>query len=171
MIIPGNTAATIFDHLPQFEITPNMFGNSTSNKSNIYERGWIKFDRENFVQDYLSIYWEYLLKIDKPNVDNSNQMYLEKINILLENYALLKRIDKQKLRFKSKPWINLGLQKSIWIKNKLLPKFINAKDLIMKEETHIEYKNYRHLICTPKKKIKQAYYNKYFETHGKELNS
>ena len=33
----GNLTATISDHLPQFAITPNMFGNIPGNKSNIYE--------------------------------------------------------------------------------------------------------------------------------------
>ena len=37
-IIPGNLTATISDHLPQFSIIPNMFGNIPGNKSNIYER-------------------------------------------------------------------------------------------------------------------------------------
>ena len=59
---------------------------------------------------------EGLLKIDELNVENSTQLYLENINILLDTYALLKRIDKYKLRFKSKPWITLELQKSISVK-------------------------------------------------------
>ena len=42
--------------------------------------------------------------------------------MLLDTYALLK------LKFKCKPWINLGLQKSISVKNKLLTKSINKKD-------------------------------------------
>ena len=37
-IIPGNLTANISDHLPQFSIVPNMFGNISGNKSNIYER-------------------------------------------------------------------------------------------------------------------------------------
>ena len=36
-IISGNLMATISDHLPQFAIIPNMFGNILGNKSNIYE--------------------------------------------------------------------------------------------------------------------------------------
>ena len=119
-IISGNLTATISDHLPQFAIVPNMFGHTASNKSNIYERNWSKFDRQNFILDYFSIDWEDLLKIDELNIDNSTQTYLEKINILLDTYAPLKRIDKYKLRFKSKPWITLGLQKSISLKSKLL---------------------------------------------------
>ena len=118
--ISGNSTATISHHLPQFAIIPNMFGNTASKKSNIYERDWSKSDREKFILDYFSIHWEDLIKIDELNVDNSTQTYLENINILFDTYAPLKRIDKCKLRFKSKPWITLGLQKSISVKNKLL---------------------------------------------------
>ena len=56
-------------------------------------------------------------------------MYLEKISIMLDAYAPVKRIDKYKLSLQSKPWITLGLQKWIPAKNKLLTKFINTKDL------------------------------------------
>ena len=45
-IISGNLTATISDHLPQFSIIPNMFGNIPRNKSNIYEGDWSKFDRK-----------------------------------------------------------------------------------------------------------------------------
>ena len=82
-----------------------MFGNILGNKSNIYERDWSKFDQENFILDYFSVDWEDLLKIDDLNADNSTNIYLDKINILLDTYALLKRINKYKLKFKSKPWI------------------------------------------------------------------
>ena len=51
-------------------------------------------------------------------------MYLDKINnMLLDTYALLKRTNKYKLKFKYKPWITLDLQKPISVKNKLLKKF------------------------------------------------
>ena len=44
-----NLTTTISDHLPQFSIIPNMFGKLPGNKTNIYERDWSKFDRENFL--------------------------------------------------------------------------------------------------------------------------
>ena len=47
-------------------------------------------------------------------------MYLDKIIMLLDTYVPLKRIDKYKMKFKPKPWINLSLQKSLCVKNKLL---------------------------------------------------
>ena len=43
-IISGNFTATISDPFPQFVIIPNMFGNTKSNRSNIYERHWSRFD-------------------------------------------------------------------------------------------------------------------------------
>ena len=117
-IISGNLTATSSDHLSQFSIIPNMFGNISGNKYNIYERHWSKFDSENFILDYFSVDWEDLLKIDELNADSSSRMYLDKINMLSDTYAPLKRINEYKLKFKSKAWITLGLRKSVSVKNK-----------------------------------------------------
>ena len=54
--------------------------------------------------------------------------------MLLDTYVPHKRINKYRLKFQSKPWITLGLQKSVSVKNKLLTNFINKKDPIRKEE-------------------------------------
>ena len=140
-----------------------MFGKTPDNKSNIYERDWSKFDRENFILDYFSVEWEDLLKIDELNADKSTKKFLDKINMLLDTYAPLERIKKYNLKCNFKPWITLGLQKSISVKNKLLTNFINKKDPILKEECHTNYKKYRNLLSTLMKKSKQAYYDRYFE--------
>ena len=70
------------------------------------------------------------MKNDELNADNSTRMYLDKINMLLDTYAPLNRINKYKLKFKSKPWITLDLQNSIYVKNKLLKSFINEDPLL-----------------------------------------
>ena len=72
-----------------------MFGNISGNKSNIYERDWSKFDRENFILDYFSVDWEDLLKINELNVDNSTKIYLHKILMLLDTYAPLKNANRR----------------------------------------------------------------------------
>ena len=162
---------TISDHLPQFSVIPNMFGNIPGNASNIYKREWSKFDRESFILDYFSVEWDDLLKTDELNADKSTKNFLEKINMLLDTYAPLKRVKKYKLKFKSKPWITLGLQKSISVKNKLLTNFINKKDPILKEECHTNYKKYRNLLSTLMKKSKQAYYDKQFEKNWKNIKN
>ena len=73
-IISGNLITTISNHLSQFAIIPNMFGNIFNNKSNIYRRGWSRFDLENFVVDYFSVDWEDMLKVHEVNVDISTKI-------------------------------------------------------------------------------------------------
>ena len=75
------------------------------------------------------------------------------------------------MKLKSKPWITLGLQKSISVKNKLLTNFIIKKDPILKEECHTNYKKYRNLLSTLMKKSKQAFYDRYFEKNWKNIKN
>ena len=89
----------------------------------------------------------------------------------LDTYALLKKINKYNLKFKSKPLITLGLQKSVSVKNKLLANFINKKDPILKEEFYTNYQKYRNLLFTLMKKSKQAYYDKYFERNCNNIKN
>ena len=49
---------------------------------------------ENFILDYFSTDLEDLLKIDKLNADNSTKKFLDKINMLLDTFAPLKRVYK-----------------------------------------------------------------------------
>ena len=74
--------------------------------------------------------------------------------MLLDTYAPLKRVNKYKLQFKSRPWITLGLQKAISGKNKLRNNFINKEDPILKEKCQTNYKKYRNLLSTLMKKSK-----------------
>ena len=115
-----------------------------------------------------------MLTIDKQNVDNSTKIYLDTINMLLDTYAPVKRINKCKLKFKSKPWITLGLQKTISLKKNLVVNFINKKDIgsfYLKGEFHIDYKKYRNLISTLIKRRIQAYFDKYFEANWNNIKN
>ena len=75
-------------------------GNLTSNKSNVFERNWSKFNQENFILDYFDIDWSNPLNFNEKNAD------LTKINLL---NAIKKKIIKYKLKFKTKPWITFGI--------------------------------------------------------------
>ena len=143
--------STISDHLPQFMIVPNAFSSLhhpplpppplPSNKANVFERDWSKFDEENFILDYFSIDRDVAIKLDEQNVNYSTEIFFHKINSLLSNYASLKKINKYKLKFRSKTWITTGLQKSISVKNKFMTNFIIKKDPAKKPELHFQYKN------------------------------
>ena len=75
----------------------------------------------------------------------------------------LEELISKSLDSKKKPWITSGIQKSIYIKNKLLKKFINKKDPQIKAVFHEQYTTYRNLPSTLMKQSKQIYYTKYFE--------
>ena len=89
--------------------------------------------------------------------------------MFLDTYA--PQINKYKLKFNSKPWITLGLQKSIFVKNILLINFINMKDPILKEEFHTNYKKYRKLLSMLMKNSKSASYDKYFEKNQNNIKN
>ena len=76
---------------------------------------------------------------------------------------LLKRLNKHKLKFKSRLGITLDFQKSISVKSKLLTDFINGNDTILKKELNTDYEKYRNLLSALTKKSAQAYYDQYFE--------
>ena len=69
-------------------------------------------------------------------------------------YAPVKKISKQKLNFRYKAWRILGLQKSISIKNHLLTKCIKFKDVNLKTEAQIKYKQCRDLLSALMKESK-----------------
>ena len=77
---------------------------------------------------------------------NYLSVFLAKFNSILDMYAPFKKIFKQKLNFRNKPWITLVLQKSISIKNHLLIKYIKLKDATLKADTQIKWKGIKKLI-------------------------
>lgn len=85
--ISGYLTSAISDHLPQCIIDPMMFWNPLSNET--FERHWSNFDQENFIIDYFSIGWNEALKIDKQYVNYSSEVSLNKVSLLLDNYAPL----------------------------------------------------------------------------------
>ena len=89
----------------------------------------------------------------------------------MDVHAPLKKVNKYKLKFKSKPWISPALQISVSIKNNLLKKFISAKDPQVKERYHKEYKDYRNMLSAIFKQSKTNYYNTYFEANWNSIKN
>ena len=148
-----------------------IFSTPLSTKLNICENEWSKFDQENFIIDYRSVNWENLIKANCRNVDQSLASFPAKFNSILDLYASLRKISKQKLKFRNKPWITLGLQKSISITSHLLTKHIKLKDVTLKHETQIKYKQYGNLLSTSMKESKKSYLTNYFQNNVNDLKS
>ena len=161
-IISGNICASISDHLPQFCLIPNIYANSIPSKSNVYERNWSDFNKENFILDFFAADWTTALNVGYEDVNYSFECFLKMFNVLLDKYAPFKKVTKQQIKFKSKPWITAALQKSIEIKNVFFTKYIKSKHQNIKDIFHDKYKRYRNLLSTLLKQSKKNYYNDYF---------
>ena len=101
-IISGNITATISDHLPQFSFVTSILSNPSTQKSNYYERDWSKFKQENFILDYFDKDWDELLQIDQQNINLTMDSFLNNINTILDVHAPLIKVNKYKLKFKTK---------------------------------------------------------------------
>ena len=102
-VVSGNITTTISDHLPQFLFAPNVLSKNSCQKSNIYERDWSKFIQTDFLLDYFDKHWSDVLQLDQQDVNLSIESFLDNMNSLLDEHTPLKRINKYKLKFKSKP--------------------------------------------------------------------
>ena len=94
--------------------------------------------------------------------------FLTKFNSILDFYASLKKISKQKLKFRNKPWITLDLQKSI---KKFPLKPTQTKRCYFENEAQIQYKQYRNLLSTLMKESKISDFTNYFQNNLNDLKS
>ena len=70
---------------------PNILSNPSYNRSNIFERGWSKFNKENFILDYFEKNWSDILQLDQQNVDLSIESFLNNMNSIVPRLYLLLR--------------------------------------------------------------------------------
>ena len=113
--ISGNLTYTIFDHLRQFLIKSSIFSDSSSSKSNIYERSWSNFNKEEFILDCFEKDWDLILNEEKNDVNHSCENFLLNINGLLDKHAPFEIVRKYQLKLKTKPWITKAIHKSILV--------------------------------------------------------
>ena len=88
--ISGNLTSTVSDRLPQFIVLPVFFSNAPPPKYNIYRHDWKKFDEEKFMFEFNCQDWDNNLVLDKENVNERIDNYLQNLNNLLEKHAPLK---------------------------------------------------------------------------------
>ena len=112
-----------------FLISPHILSNAPNKKTNIIERDWSTLNHEELIQDFFSVDWSYTSKLQNNKIDSSFQYFFESLNNMFDKLAPFKKINKHKLKFKTKPWITIALQKSISIKNKTVKNYIKRKDL------------------------------------------
>lgn len=79
-------------------------------------------------------------------------------------YASLK-LSKQKLKFRKKSWLVLGLQKPVSVKNNLCTKHIKLKNNTLKNKAQIKYKQHRNSLATLPKQSENLLYKLFSKQH------
>ena len=136
----GNLTITISDHLPSFFIMPKDNQHHIPKKQEIYIRDIRRFDKVNFLLDYLNINWKEKLDRYNDDVNKATQFFYWKINNLLDKYTPWKKLSQKEYKKRFKPWINYDILNMINDKNKKYKKFINCKDPDRKEMLKNNYK-------------------------------
>ena len=118
-IISGKITATISDHLPQISLAPNILLSSSAQKSNFYERDWLKLQKK-------TLCFTILINIGLTCIKLINTIFLwilfKQCKLHLGYICSIKKVIKNKVKYKAKPWVTPALQKSISIKNNFLKK-------------------------------------------------
>ena len=111
---------------------------------------------------------EYCI-IAKGDPNYSFDMFNNKINEVMDTYIPLKKLTKKDLKLQLKPWITPGIGNSIKRRDRLLRKYIKAKDVIKKEEIHVRYKTLRNQTVSIIRQSKKMYYQKFFTKNANDI--
>ena len=143
--------------------------NCLPRKHNLLKRDYKKYDKAELVAEVININWPGILSLELGDPNHSYERFNKKINEVLDTHVPLKKINKNDLRLQAKPWITSGIVKSIKRRDRLLRKYIYAKDTIRKDNLHTQYKTLRNQIIAIIRKSKKLHYQKYFTEHAKDI--
>ena len=167
--ISGNLTVAISDHLPQF-LFIDLDVSSHKNKTNKSIRDFKRFNKENFILDFLSIDFEEIIrKNNDPNV--AFNLCMDKIDTLVNNHLPLRKMTKKENKTISKPWITTGICNSIKRKEILYRKIVKEKDPVKKTLLNNEFKILRNSITTLCKESKKIHFSEYFDINSRNLKS
>ena len=141
--ISGNLTTSISDHLPQFLLLPNIKDHSIPRSHNLHKRNMKLFNENDFLSDINNIDWDAEIELNKNDANLSINNFYSTISVILDKYAPLKKLSKNDLKQKVKPWITSALQTSIkkgtnYLKNSYDVKMLRGKLLYMKITNIIE---------------------------------
>ena len=167
-VIAGNITTDISDHLTQFVAIPAQKHFLENKKQDVYKRNYKNFDYIKFKEDFNKISWKNLFAVD--NVDTAYDLFLEKIQKLIDKHIPFEKVSKRKLKQQSRqPWIGIHLMKTINYKKKLYKKCQLEPDLALKEKLSNEYKILKKTIKKDLPLAKDKNYQTFFKRNKNNL--
>ena len=157
----GNFTFSISDHLAQFLIVPSP-DIRPPKVHNINICDTKNYSHADLVADVINTDWITVLEEDKADPNLSFQRFNKTINDILDKHMPWRKLNKKEIRLQTKPWITNGILNSIKRRDKLLRKYINAKDPGRKELLRTEYKTLRNRITYTINMSKKNHFQHYF---------
>ena len=102
------------------------------------------------------------MKYSNADPNHSFKRFNEKVNEILDKHMPWKKLSKKEVRLQTKPWITTGILNSIKRRDKLLRKYIDAKNPVRKELLRTEYKTLRNRITYTINMSKKNHFHHYF---------
>ena len=168
-IISGNLTSTVSDHLPQFFVYPDFNKTFVPRKHNIYRRSLNFYDKISFYSDFQNIDWDDIINTNNEDTNSSFEAFFLNFNKLLDKHIPLKRLSNKNFKRRFKPWITIGILKSLRKRNELHSRYLRAKDHERKQLLYFRFKAYRNMLVTLIRKSKQNHFTKYFSDNIKNL--
>ena len=178
-LVSGNISFNISDgHLPSFLIIPKPNQNHLPKKHNFHKHDITNFDINSkdfpihkflMSQDLLNINWEDVLKIENLDPNLSFENFYSTISPIVEKFLPLKKVSDKVHKRKFKPWISLGIRRSMKRRDKLYTQLIRCKNQLRRQEINNEYKVLRNRVTQLIFIAKRNYYNRYFQANNRNL--
>ena len=148
-ITSDNIVSDISDHFSQFCVSHTFFKKLKSKKQK--RRDFSGFSVNSFNSELSEALLNQNNFVDQFVVDITFSNFYNTLSGLVEKHAPLKTLSKRKLKQFSKPWITIGLKKSIKVKNSLF-----------QSGNFAQYKLYRNKISALTRVSKKNYYHAFF---------
>ena len=161
----GNLTTSISDHFPQFAIIDNVTKEHTNIP--ITRRSYKNFNTDDFENELRQIEWVTLF--ENKTSEEAINFFFNKINMLLDEMAPYKRLNRKEIKTENSPWITRGILKSIANRDKVHKSYLKENDDLTKAELYRKFKQIRNMISTLIKQAKTDYYKELFEENKSNI--
>ena len=106
------------DHLFQFVLLEGFFHDAQTKNHNIKERNFKHFNEREFLEAIHNKNIDDVLCLDYKDPNISIENFYNNINYSLDEFAPFKKLNKNDIKLKGKPWINKEVQHLMWKRDK-----------------------------------------------------
>ena len=108
----SETLIEILEHLPQFLILKDFYPKTLINSNNVVERNYRFFNNDEFENDLKDII-RNILSLDDISISLAFNLFFARKNTLLDENEPDRKLSKEEISLKAKPWVNKNIQSLI----------------------------------------------------------